>query len=123
MRFENVFPVILFGLVGLGLIACGVPLIRRTVAPGAFGLRTGETLGDGETWYAANRYTGRDVVVFGALLCLYAVANVWWHPVRDPTNNAILLVVFSQVAGLTIAIRGWLFGIRYAASKRERLKG
>ena len=122
MRPENVIPAVVFGLLGLGFIAIGVPLVRRGVAPGAFGLRTGETLDDSETWYAANRYSGRDFIVLGSLLCAYAVVSVLWRPVRDIETNMLLLMAASVAGGLTIAIRGWLFGIRYLAAKRKRLQ-
>jgi uncharacterized membrane protein len=58
-----VFP-LMSGLVAL----LGAPLWVGMVPPNRFyGLRTAVTLADEALWYAANRATGRDIVMVGGL--------------------------------------------------------
>jgi uncharacterized membrane protein len=65
-----VFPLLSAVLAGLG-----IPLWVAMVKPNRFyGLRTAATLKDEALWYAANRATGRDLVVSGFLLLLLSVA-------------------------------------------------
>jgi uncharacterized membrane protein len=65
-----VFPLLSAVLAGLG-----IPLWVAMVKPNRFyGLRTAATLKDEALWYAANRATGRDLVVSGFLLLLLSVS-------------------------------------------------
>ena len=119
MPLDELVPTGLFSLIGVMLIAAGVPLVRGTVPPGAYGLRTGETLANPEVWYAANRYAGRDLIVLGSLLVLYAILGLWWRPVRDPDEYLMVTIVACFFAGVVVGIRGWLFGIRHAQRTRN----
>lgn len=109
---------IIFGSIAIALVAIGVPLARGRIPRNPiFGLRTGETLGDDEVWYVANRMAGRDLAAFGIGLAGWSVANVWWHPLGDPLMD-LLLATAILVLGISLAsMRGVLFGFR---AKRPR---
>jgi uncharacterized membrane protein len=65
---------LLFPLLSAALAGLGIPLWVAMVRPNRFyGLRTAATLEDEALWYAANRATGRDLVVSGFLLLLLSV--------------------------------------------------
>jgi hypothetical protein len=58
-----------FGLIGAVFIALGTPLKRGKIPPNIwYGFRTRKTLSNGETWYAVNRVTGRDMIRTGIAL-------------------------------------------------------
>lgn len=70
---------LLFPLVSVVVTALGIPLWVAMVKPNRFyGLRTAATLADEAVWYAANRATGRDLVVAGGVsLFLSAFLPEW----------------------------------------------
>lgn len=66
---------LLFPLLSAALAALGIPLWVAMVRPNRFyGVHTAATLADEALWYAANRATGRDLVVSGFLLLVLSVA-------------------------------------------------
>jgi len=65
---------LLFPLLSAVLAGLGIPLWVAMVRPNRFyGLRTTATLRDEALWYAANRATGRDLVVMGFVLLVVSV--------------------------------------------------
>jgi uncharacterized membrane protein len=66
---------LLFPLLSAALAGLGIPLWVAMVRPNRFyGLHTAATLKDEALWYAANRATGRDLVVSGFLLLVLSVS-------------------------------------------------
>jgi uncharacterized membrane protein len=62
---------LLFALVGLLFVGLSIPLIKKRVPPNPYyGFRTKKTLSDPKIWYEANRVSGRDLLVAGALITI-----------------------------------------------------
>jgi len=99
---------LVFALVS-GLIALvGAPLWVGMVPPNRFyGLRTAGTLGDEAIWYAANRATGRDMVMVGGLALVASV--------ELPDTGAAYTLLMSAALAAGIA---WIVLIGMARARR-----
>jgi uncharacterized membrane protein len=85
---------------GLGLIAAGLPLMRRRVPPNRwYGVRFPSTLADERTWYAVNEQSGRDLLIVGSMVVLLTLAAPFVLPRWRPEWRA-LLVALVLIAGL-----------------------
>jgi hypothetical protein len=59
--------------VGTIFIALGLPLWRQNIPPNyLYGFRTKKTRQTPEIWYDVNKYTGKQLFIFGCLLLLSA---------------------------------------------------
>lgn len=59
---------IVFLYLGLLIVGLSVPMILRCVTPDPwYGFRTPKTLADEGVWYAANAYSGRLLLMLGAI--------------------------------------------------------
>ncbi len=107
---------VLFTLLGLSLVAVGLPLARRRVRPNHwYGLRTRSTLEDPEVWYEANALLGRELAVVG--VGLGALAWLWPAVARpDPDSYALGCALAALVATGVVTARG----ARLAARLRRR---
>ncbi len=64
---------LIFVASGLFQVAIAIPMVQRRVPRNLFyGFRTRKTMRDERTWYAANEYCGRQLVLGGAVQCLGA---------------------------------------------------
>jgi len=85
---------------GLVLIGAGLPLMRRRVPPNRwYGIRFRSTRADERTWYSVNERSGRDLLVVGATVVLFALAAPLALP-RWPAELRALLVAFVLIVGL-----------------------
>jgi hypothetical protein len=80
------------------LVGSGIPLYRRKVGRNNwFGLRTKFTMSDDPTWYAANRVTGRWLIITGIGTGLSGVGGI--------------LAGMNEVESATLVTGGMLTGI------------
>jgi uncharacterized membrane protein len=72
---------LLFVLVGLLFVGLSIPLIGKRVPPNPYyGFRTKKTLSDPKIWYEANRVSGHDLLIAGALI----------------TSTSLVMLVFAR---------------------------
>ena len=112
--------VVLFGLVGVLLIALGIPLLRRRVRPNPlYGLRSREALADEGVWYEANARLGRGQVALGAGLLLLA----WGLPLLPDLSER--MYVLCCLAWLVLGMLALCIGTQAAARRMaaERAAG
>lgn len=65
---------VIFELTGLLQIVLSVPMVQRRVKRNhLYGFRTRKTLRDDRTWYAANEYCGKLLIVAGAVQCIGSI--------------------------------------------------
>ena len=84
---------LLFAAVSLLLVGLGVPLVRGKVAPNTlYGCRTRRTLSDPKLWYEANRSSGRDFLISGAILLAASLAALAFARDRDPARVVAALL-------------------------------
>jgi uncharacterized membrane protein len=90
-----------FALVGLLFVGLSIPLIKQRVPPNRFyGFRTPKTLSDSKIWYEANRISGHDLFLAGALitissLTLFGIAQTW------KPKHVVVTLVAVMVLSLT----------------------
>lgn len=94
-----------FGAIGLMFIGLGLPLIFNRVPPNRwYGFRTRKTLSATKYWYAANRISGKNLVLAGtiqtasALLVLICGQSLS----ASDTRFLMLAVMISTLAGAII---------------------
>lgn len=99
-------PYLILVLVGVLLIAIGVPMILRRVPPNPiYGLRVPATFKDEQVWYDANAASGRDCVVLGIVSVLFALVPpaLGWNG----ESHLIGWAVVVSVGALAMAVVGW----------------
>lgn len=88
---------------GLLLVASALPLWFRRVPPNRlYGLRLRATRQDPWVWYEANAATGRDYIVLGAILVVFAFVPA------EPNTRLIAIVggvLLVTVIGVVRAVR------------------
>ena len=103
---------VLFGFVGVLLIALGIPLQRRRVRPNLlYGLRSRETLADEVVWYEANARLGSGQVALGAGLLLLA----WGLP--QLPNLSERMYVLCCLTWLVLGVLALCIGTQAAARR------
>jgi uncharacterized membrane protein len=96
---------ILFALIGLLFIGISIPTILGRVPPNRYyGFRTKKTLSDPRIWYEANRLSGHDLLIAGAVvtassLALLVLAQRW-----KPEY-----VLFTLLAVMSLSLAGALW--------------
>ena len=71
----NLITTFLFLFTGLLFIGISIPLVMEKIKPNQlYGFRTPKTLTDERVWYKANKYMGKDFVIFGFFIILYNLA-------------------------------------------------
>ena len=94
-------------------IGMSIPLIRERVPPnGTYGFRTKKTLSDPKIWYAANRASGHDLLVAGAVITASSVGMLFLGPRLKPE-----FVVFTLLAVMVLSLTGALVHSYRALSK------
>ncbi len=93
---------ILFASVGLLFAGLSVPLILGRVPPNHhYGFRTRKTLSDSKIWYEANRLSGHDLLVAGAVITASSLAMLvlaqGWQP--DYVVFTLLAVMMLSLTG------------------------
>lgn len=112
MMTPDLLGVVLFGLVGVLLIALGIPLLRRRVRPSSlYGLRSRETLADEVVWYEANARLGRGQVALGAGLLLLA----WGLPLLPDLSDG--MYVLCCLTWLVLGVLALCIGTQAAARR------
>jgi len=103
---------VLFGSVGVLLIALGLPLARGRVRPNRlYGLRSRETLADEAIWYRANALLGRGQVALGATLLVLAWGLPWVPGVSEEAH------AMACVAGLVVGVLALCLGSQASARR------
>jgi uncharacterized membrane protein len=83
----------LFALVGLLFVGISIPLIQQRVPPNRFyGFRTKKTLSDPKIWYEANRISGHDLLVAGALITITSIVMPLFAQGWEPEDVIITLL-------------------------------
>jgi uncharacterized membrane protein len=96
---------ILFAMVGLLFIGLSIPLILGRVPPNHFyGCRTARTLSDPKIWYEANRASGKDFFIAGALILTASLAMLEFGQGANPNHVVITLV---SVLVLSVSGAAW----------------
>ena len=99
------------------MIAVSVPLLLRRVPPNPlYGLRVPSTYADAWVWYEANAKTGRDFIVFAAILIALAVGLARR---LEPAVYVGICTVVLLAGVLLVAIVGWRRANRLLARRRE----
>ena len=96
---------LLFGIVGIVLIALGVPLFKKRVPPNSwYGCRTTKSLSDKGIWYAVNRVTGKDMIIAGIVVIISSLVVFMFGAGMNPTYAALILlaVLISATIGMVV---------------------
>jgi hypothetical protein len=109
-----------FGLIDLGtalvIIATAIPLVRGRIPMNAwYGVRIAKSFESDESWYAINRYGGRQLIYSNIPLVVVGLIQFTLPP-DDGANGLyyMLLMVATLLLGLGIGIgRTLLFAKRY----------
>jgi len=111
-------PTLICALTGALLVVLGVPMMLRRVPPNAFyGLRVPATFKDEQVWYDANAASGRDFVLLGIFISLFAVV-----PPLFGWSGASHWVAWSVAIGagsLAMTAVGWRRANRMLEAKSE----
>jgi uncharacterized membrane protein len=84
---------VLFALVGLLFVGISIPLIQQRVPPNRFyGFRTKKTLSDPKIWYEANRISGHDLFLAGALITITSIVMPLFAQGWKPEHVIITLI-------------------------------
>lgn len=101
-------------VLGVVLVALGIPLVLRKVAPnGTYGFRTIKTMSDSRIWYEANAYSGKAIVWAGVATSF--LSFVFWYVLKHflLTNGQQLLAsVVIEVGPLLV---GMMASFRYVS--------
>jgi hypothetical protein len=108
---------LVFGVVGVLLIALGIPLALGKVGPNPwYGFRLPATLKDRDIWYTVNAQAGRDLVAAGVLLLIVVLIvgrMAGMAPEAAPLVYAIVLLA-GAIAG---TVRGFRLTSRLARNQ------
>lgn len=91
--------ILLFFTVGILYIGLGLPLYLEKISPNMFyGFRTQKTLSDKKIWFAANKVSGKDMIIAGIAISASAILIELLLETTDIAflgiiNTAILLVI------------------------------
>ncbi|MGH9903711.1 MAG: SdpI family protein [Pyrinomonadaceae bacterium] len=101
---ETIVNSLLFAGVGVLFIGISIPLILERVPPNRFyGFRTAKTLSDPKVWYAANRASGHDLFVAGAVITSASIVMLFFGQRLEPGQ-----VVFTLMAVMLLSLAGAL---------------
>lgn len=90
-------PLLVIGLIEIGL---SIPLILHKVPPnGFYGFRVAKTLSNEDTWYKANEFSGKLMLVSGVMALI--LAGILWR--LHPTISFVAMEVIS-FAGIVIPL-------------------
>jgi uncharacterized membrane protein len=95
----------MYFILGLMFIALGVPLARRRVPRNRwYGFRIPKTLASDAAWYPANAIAGRDMIVAGTIVAVFALVSMVLGPTIAPNVLAFanLMVFVAAMVGSTI---------------------
>ena len=106
---ESILFSLLFAGVGIVFICISIPLVQERVPPnGTYGFRTRKTLSDPKIWYAANRASGQDLFVTGAVITISSIAMLLFGRGLKPEYAVFTLLavmVFSLIGALVNGYR------------------
>jgi uncharacterized membrane protein len=104
--------VVIYGLMGVLLIALSVPMMYDKIPPNSFyGFRTPRTLSDPNVWYPANRVAGRNLALAGLIVSTTALVVFSIHKSIHPGTAALTLLIVSM-ASLIGAVVHFLMALR-----------
>jgi len=84
---------LLFALVGFLFVGLSIPLSQERVPPNRYyGFRTRKTLSDPKIWYEANRISGHDLFLAGALITITSLVMLVFAQRWKPENVVITLL-------------------------------
>ena len=71
-QLDKTILLITFLFTGISFIGISIPLLYEKIKPNKwYGFRTRKTFSSEEIWYKANKYMGKDLIIFGCLMILY----------------------------------------------------
>ncbi len=95
--------VVMFAGMGLLLAALAIPLMQRRIKPnGWYGFRTPSTLRNPDLWYDANAYSGRLLIVYGAVIVISAILAALIPDITVDGYSMVMLVV--TMLGISILL-------------------
>jgi uncharacterized membrane protein len=95
---------LLFPLLSIAVTTLGIPLWVAMVRPNRFyGVLTDATLRDEAVWYAANRATGRDLVIIGGIF-LFLSAFLPELGVSGEAYVAVMALAFAAGGALVAVV-------------------
>ena len=102
---EIVFYSLIFAATGILLIGVSIPLILEKVPPNLFyGCRTTKTLSDPQIWYEANRISGKDFLICGAITFVSSLAMLAFG---QNMSSDYAVTILLAVLLLSIACAAW----------------
>ena len=114
------FPIhLILSGASLALVALAIPMVLRRVPPNPlYGLRVPATYADEWVWYEANAHSGRDLILLGVLLSIFALVLPRLPMSRETAVVSWCLV--GAVGAIVLAMVGWRRANRLL---RERRRG
>ncbi|GIK64185.1 MAG: hypothetical protein BroJett018_19790 [Chloroflexota bacterium] len=111
---------VMFVGMGLLLVALAIPLMQRRIKPNAwYGFRTPSTLRDPDLWYDANAYSGRLLLVYGAVIVITALLVALIPDITVDGYSSVMLIV--TLLGIVILlILCWNFLRTYPYKDKTR---
>jgi uncharacterized membrane protein len=99
----------LFTLVGLLFLGLSIPLIQNRVPPNRYyGFRTPKTLSDPKIWYEANRISGNDLFVAGALIMIASLVLLTFAQGWKSQHVVIILLAVMVFSLSGVALHGYM---------------
>jgi len=107
-----VIPMI-FTVIGLTFIMAGIPLwMRKVPLNGYYGLRVEASMRSAEVWLNANAVMGRNMVVAGCVVIVFAWAvGLWWKHSSDMVRLGLNLAML-HVALIAAVAHAWVYAAR-----------
>ncbi len=96
---------LLYSIAGLLSTGLAVPLILRKVKlNGWYGFRTPKTMRDERTWYAANAFTGKLLLMWGLVVTFASIVLFFVPAIRADVNLYSSLVTGVVFAGIFVMV-------------------
>jgi uncharacterized membrane protein len=110
---QGVVIAIIFTVIGLTFIVAGIPLwMQKVPLNGYYGLRVEASMRSDEVWLNANAVMGRNMVVAGCVVIVFAWAvGLWWKHSSDMVRLGLNLVML-HVALIAAVAHAWVYAAR-----------
>ena len=99
---------VVFSMTSLLFIGLSIPLILGKVKPNStYGMRTAKTLSNPETWYAANKVMGRDLLLAGIAMLVTSLIVLSMGDGQKLETAALIQVGVMMVALLLAVLHSF----------------